>query len=178
MKNMIYAIKDLFQHFFNWHGRLSKQGYWYAWLGVFIVNMIFIFLLNNLYGIEINHFFSYAIILWNLITFFPMLFAVMRRYHDIGKAGWKAIIFYLLGKICFLLGIVLTCMTLLIFLFSAGVNVNMANFFKIMIFSILLFLIGGILFIWNIIFLLRPSNSKENVYGKPNPFCYNHKAKK
>ncbi len=173
MKNIIYAVKDLFCNFLNWHGRLSKQGYWYAWLGVFIVNILLLLPLNDLDVLQTNKIFFCAIRLWNVITFFPMLFAAMRRYHDIGKAGWKVIIFSVFGKISFFTGIILTSMTLLVFLFSAGADVNMSGFFRLMILSIFLLLIGGVLFIINIVFLLRPSDSIENTYGKPKPFCSN-----
>ncbi len=101
MKNIIYAVKDLFCNFLNWHGRLSKQGYWYAWLGVFIVNILLLLPLNDLDVLQTNKIFFCAIRLWNVITFFPMLFAAMRRYHDIGKAGWKVIILVYLVKLAF-----------------------------------------------------------------------------
>ena len=65
MKNIIYAVKDLFCNFLNWHGRLSKQGYWYAWLGVFIVNILLLLPLNDLDVLQTNKIFFCAISLWN-----------------------------------------------------------------------------------------------------------------
>lgn len=86
--------------------------------------------------------------IWNGIAFFPMLFAAIRRYHDFGKSGWRAIIFGILGKVFVLFGI--------------------------MVFII----VGTIFCILNIKFLLQPSDFEENAYGKPNPFHLNHKKQK
>lgn len=181
MKNIMYALKDVFKNFFNWHGRLSKKGYWFAWQGVFIVNIILFLLLQcvyDLYNMALYEFIFYSIMIWNGITFFPMLFAAMRRYHDIGKSGWRAIIFGILGKIFVLFGISIACTTILALIFSAGIPFNLSAFYHIMGFSLFFIIVGVVLCVLNIKFLLKPSNFKENAYGKPNPFYYNDKKQK
>ena len=181
MKSILYALKDVFKNFFHWRGRLSKKGYWLAWQGVFIVNVILFYLLHStydLYNITLYQAIFYSIILWNSITFFPMLFAAMRRYHDFGKAGWRAIIFGTLGKVFILFGIIIASFTILAIIFSAGIPVNMSAFYRIMAFSIIFIIVGAILCILNIKFLLQPSDSGENAYGKPNPCYFNDKKQK
>ena len=88
MKYMVYALRDVLRNSFNPHGRLSRAGYWWAWLAIFVINVILDIVKNTLYGAGILHMYRFVArgsLLWKIAVFFPMLFAAVRRYHDCGK---------------------------------------------------------------------------------------------
>ena len=175
MKYMVYALRDVLRNSFNPHGRLSRAGYWWAWLAIFVINVILDIVKNTLYGAGILHMYRFVArgsLLWKIAVFFPMLFAAVRRYHDCGKPGWLAVLIDVSGGICAVSGFVVGMITVLFFVFSAGVSVNMAGFLGLMAFSVLFLLAGITLCILNIVFLARPSDPRENVYGKPEPFYH------
>lgn len=175
MKYMVYALKDVLRNSFNPHGRLSRAGYWWAWLAVFVINVILNIVKHTLYGAGVLHmywFLVYGSLLWKIAVFFPMLFAAVRRYHDCGEPGWLAVLIDVSGRICAVSGFVVGVITVLFFAFSGGVSVNMAGFFGLMAFGVLFLLAGITLCILNIVFLARPSESGENVYGKQEPFYH------
>ena len=93
-------MKDLFAHYLNWKGRLSRAGYWWAWLGVFLIGLVF-----SLLGTFVHEAVSYLGDLWSLVTLLPMFFAAMRRYHDSGKPGWLALLLSVLTELFMLIGL-------------------------------------------------------------------------
>lgn len=185
MKNIIYAMKDLLRNYFNWHGRLSRAGYMWSWAGILAANVILTiiskavpfsaFFLNS-YHVLISEIMAYAICIWNIVMFFPILFATMRRYHDSGKAGWKALIFNVLSPVFITAGLFIGSFVLIAFVFAGGymvtadADVRMGKLFGFAALSAF-FLLTGIGFcILNLIYIFRQSDPKENAYGKPIPF--------
>ncbi|NBH73468.1 DUF805 domain-containing protein [Clostridiaceae bacterium] len=186
MKNIIYAMDDLFKNSFRWQGRLSREGYGWAWAGILAVNAglfsirkaaLFLTLFSRYsYGKQISQTLAYAIALWNAAAFFPLLSATMRRYHDSGKAGWKAILFNGLGVVFIVLGTLVGSLTIIGFVFSGGymvtadADIAMARLLWFGFFSILLLLAGTGFAVLNLKCVLCQSDPGENAYGKPAPF--------
>lgn len=200
MKSIICAMKDLFRNFFNWHGRLSREGYLWTWAGILAVDASLLFLRiavlfsaifsriaahfsaffsNYSYDGLISKIMTYLFAMWNAVIFFPIMFATMRRYHDSGKAGWKVILFNGLGLVFIVLGLFIGGFVVIGFIFAGGymvtadTDVSMSGLLGFAALSVLLLLAGGSLAILNIIHILRQSDPMENVYGKPIPFYSN-----
>ena len=165
MKSMISAVKDMFKHYFNWHGRLSRAGYWWGWLGITLISFIL-----NLLANFVEDDLSILVGIWSLATFFPLLFAAMRRYHDSGKPGWLAVIFNGLGTVFAALGIIgmfIGAATGLYYMVSQeGGSLTLA----IISFSGVFLIISLVLSILNLVFLLLSGTPGENAYGMPRPF--------
>lgn len=186
MKNIIYAMKDLFKNFFNWRGRLSKEGYGWTWAGILIVYIgliyireaaLFLALFSRYhYDKLISEIMRYVITTWNVVIFFPIMFATMRRYHDSGKAGWKVIIFNGLSVVSIVSGFFIGSFVVLAFVFAGGymvtadADVKMSRLLGFVALSAFLFLAGVGFAILNIKYILQRSDPMENVYGKPIPF--------
>ena len=185
MENIIYAMKDLLKNYFNWHGRLSRAGYMWSWAGILAVNasLIFIrkavlFLAFFLYPYDelISEIMTYAIRIWNIVMFSPILFATMRRYHDSGNAGWKAVIFNVLSPVFIASGLFIGCFVVIGFVFAGGymvtadANVNMSGLLGFAVLSVFLLLAGIGFCIVNIKYIFRQSDPEENIYGKPIPY--------
>ena len=163
MKSIVFAVKDMFKHYLNWHGRLSRAGYWWGWLGIAIISVILQFL-----GESVNDIFSTVLWVWGVVTFLPLLFATMRRYHDSGKPGWLAILFCALGNILVVLSLALFLGSLFAAYFATGDDGGMllALLSSAGIFAIL----ALVLSILNFVFLVLPGTPGENAYGVPRPF--------
>lgn len=73
--DFITAVKMFFMNYANFKGRSTRAEYWWAILGVAIINCILIWISPILYGL-----FYLAIII-------PQLAILTRRVHDIGKSG-------------------------------------------------------------------------------------------
>lgn len=164
MKSLGFAMKDLFAHYLNWKGRLSRAGYWWAWLGVFLIGLVF-----SLLGTFVHEAVSYLGDLWSLVTLLPMFFAAMRRYHDSGKPGWLALLLSVLTEIFMLIGLTVLIVSI------AGLSVGamdgepgaaVALFGTSGIFLVLM--LAGL--VVNFIMLVLPSTPGENRYGAPRPF--------
>lgn len=118
-----------------------------------------------------------------LRPFFPLLSATIRRYHDSGTPGWKAILFNALSLLFLIPGFFISSFTIIGFLFAGGYavtassSVNMAGLLKPGISGILFLSAGASFAILNIKTILRPSDPKENPYGKPTSFHPPHKTK-
>ena len=162
MNAILYATKDIFANYVNWHGRLSRAGYWWAWLGITLVNLVF-----SLLEGYVHPMFSYLEGIWSLVTFLPMLFATMRRYHDSGKPGWFALLLYILTQFFMVMGLGLMMLSL----FGASAGAADSNAILAVMGTggviMLLALLGSIL---NLIMLLLPSKPRANRYGEPRPF--------
>jgi len=186
MKNFIYAMKNLLKNFFNWRGRCSKKEYMWSWAGILAVNASLVCKKKILLFPAVFSVYSYqdliskimgsATLIWNIIMFFPILFATMRRYHDSGKAGWKALLFNGLSLICIVQGFVIGCLALVAVVFGGGYmvtggnDVHMSGLLKVVIPSAFIFLVGIGFAILNIKYILQPSDPEENRYGKLMPF--------
>ena len=183
MKSIICAMKDLFRNFFNWHGRLSKEGYLWTWAGILAVDASLLVLRKALlfsavfsgyscYQL-ISEITSYLFAIWHVVLFFPVLFATMRRYHDSGKAGWKVILINGLSLVFIVLGLFIGAFIVIGFIFSGGymvtadTEVSMSGLLGFVAVSVLLLLSGASLAILNIKHILRQSDPMENIYGKP-----------
>lgn len=183
MKSIICAMKDLFRNFFNWHGRLSKEGYLWTWAGILAVDASLLVLRKALlfsavfssyscYQL-ISKLTSYLFAIWHVVLFFPVLFATMRRYHDSGRAGWKVILINGLSLVFIVLGLFIGAFIVIGFIFSGGymvtadTEVSMSGLLGFVAVSVLLLLSGASLAILNIKHILRQSDPMENVYGKP-----------
>ncbi len=94
----------------------------------------------------------------------------MRGDPAAGWRGWLALLLGVPGRLLLVAGAVLGGITLLFFLFSAGAEVNMVGFLRLMGASVLLLFAGGALCIANLVLLLRPGDPGENAYGPPEPF--------
>lgn len=165
MKRVLFATGELFRGAFRWRGRLSREGYWQGWLGVMVVKVIL-----SVLACGGSDYLLYAAGIWNLAAFLPLLAGAVRRYHDAGRPGWLALLLGVPGRLLLVAGAVLGGITLLFFLFSAGAEVNMVGFLRLMGASVLLLLAGGALCIANLVLLLRPGDPRENAYGPPEPF--------
>jgi len=185
MKNIINSMKDLLKNYLNWHGRLSKAGYLWSWAGILAVNASLIFIRKAVhflafflypYDEPISKIMSYAILIWNIVMFFPVLFATMRRYHDSGNAGWKALIFSVLSPVFIVSGFFIGSFVIIAFMFAGGymvtanADVNLSRLLGYVALSAFLLLTGIGFGVLNLIYIFRRSDPKENVYGKPIPF--------
>lgn len=185
MKKIIYAMKDLLKNYFNWHGRLSREGYLWSWAGILAVNMILffirktvLFLASFLYSYEelISKIMTYATRIWYIVMFIPILFATMRRYHDSEKAGWKALVFIVFSPIFTAAGFLYLSIIAIAFVFGGGymvtaeADVPLGRLLVPAALSGFLILAGIGFGVLNIIYIFRRSNPKENKYGEPMPF--------
>ena len=186
MRNTINAMKNLFRNFFNWHGRLSKEEYLWTWVGILAVNVSLLFLrkavlfsvLFSIYSYYelISKIMTFIISIWNIVIFFPVIFATMRRYHDSGKAGWKVILFNGLSSVFLVLGLFIGSFLIIAFIFAGGymvtadIDVAMSRLLGFAALSCFLLRAGVSLAILNIIYVLQQSDPMENAYGKPTPF--------
>lgn len=181
MKNILYGFRDMLRQYAVCRGRLSRSGYWWAMAGVLIVDAALwslgrgALLLSAVVGVDwLLRAACYALTLWNLFLFLPVACASIRRYHDIGRPGWQAL---LLGGGSLLLlgaGLVLGVFLLLAAAFSGGwLDAGALESRKLMGYiGAWLGMLGGgvVLGIWNLYFLLKPSEPGENRYGVPVPF--------
>lgn len=185
MENILYAMKDLLKNYFNWHGRLSRAGYLWSWAGILTVNVSLIFIRKTVlfcafflypYDELISEIMAYAIGIWNIIMFFPILFATMRRYHDSGNAGWKALIFSVLSPVFIASGFFIGAFVVIAFVFGGGymvtadTDVKMAGLLGYAALSAFLLLSGIGFCILNILYIFRQSDPQENKYGNPIPY--------
>ena len=84
---MVDALKLYIQNYTNFNGRSTRSEYWYAALGIYVVDLVLL-LLGKVLVI-----FTILASLLSLATIVPSLAICIRRLHDIGKSGW----WYLLG---------------------------------------------------------------------------------
>lgn len=165
----MFAVKDFLQNLLNWHGRLSRAGYWLAWLFVLIADMVMrqLFIMTAVlfsHAVFTASFFIVGL-LWNVVMYFALLFAAMRRYHDSGKPGWLALIFDGFGRLCVAGGLICLLLAILIAGFSglqAAAN-GAAN--RLLNGALTTLLIGAVLCIIDFLFLIRRSDAGENAYG-------------
>lgn len=94
---MVDALKLYIQNYTNFNGRSTRSEYWYAALGIYVVDLILL-LLGKVLVI-----FTILASLLSLATIVPSFAICIRRLHDIGKSGW----YLLMGLIPAVGGIIL-----------------------------------------------------------------------
>ena len=164
MKSIVFATKDMFKNYVNWHGRLSRAGYWWGWLGITLITLIL-----NILAEAVSDVFGILVSLWGLATLLPLMFAAMRRYHDSGKPGWLSLLFSIVTSVLGGIALVLllgSAMTAIFMATGVGTGVFLALLSSAGIFG----LIALVLLIVNFVFLVLPSTPGENAYGMPRPF--------
>lgn len=163
-------IKDFLRNLFGWRGRLSRSGYWTLRLFIRFVNTVLIRLFMIITDFShhwiLNVSLPLVCLLWYIAAYFAQLFAAMRRYHDSGNSGWLALIFDGFGRLCVIgsigwLGF--------FFLLSGIGNVfpdDDRKFLRVLGGGVLVFAVGFILCIADLLLLIRRSDPEENEYGK------------
>lgn len=95
------AVRQVFNKYATFKGRARRSEYWWFVLFYCLV-LIAAALLDNLFGITIEHTFYGAIYcIAALVLFLPNLTVTVRRLHDINKSGWNILwgIIPLIGSI-------------------------------------------------------------------------------
>lgn len=173
MKKILYAMKDMLRQYFICRGRLSRAGYWQGTAGVLAVD----FVLGCLRRAALAWYPEYApavyygLAVWNGFWCLPLVCAAIRRYHDTGQPGWKALLGSAGSLLLLAAGITLGGFLLLALAFSGGFlgagereNRRLLGFVAACLGMIGA---GGGLGIWNLCCLVRPSEPGENRYGPP-----------
>lgn len=170
MEGSAFTVKGFLRNLFGWRGRLSRSGYWTLWLFVRFINTVLIRLFVSITDYShhwiLDAAFLLVCLLWYIATYFALLFAAMRRYHDSGNPSWQALIFDGFGRLCVRgsvgwLGF--------FFLLSGIGNIfpdDDRKFLWVLGGGFLVFAVGFILCIADLLFLIRRSEPEENEYGK------------
>ena len=81
------AVKAFFSNYVKFDGRSSRSEFWWAMLGIFIINILIGVLgaLSETIGGLVSMVFSLAIII-------PFIAIGIRRFHDLNKTGWLVIL--------------------------------------------------------------------------------------
>ena len=170
MERSAFTIKDFLRNLFGWRGRLSRSGYWTLWLFVWFINSVlgrvFAIIADSSHHEILDTTFPLVCLLWYIATYFALLFAAMRRYHDSGNPGWLALVLHGFRRLCVIgsvgwLGF--------FFLLSGIGNVfpdNDKKFLRVLGGGVLVFAVGFILCIADFLFLIRKSEPEENEYEK------------
>lgn len=164
MDKLVFATKDLFHNFVEFKGRLSRAGYWYAYLAYFIMAMIISVVSSGVKAPWISAIFS-------LVYFLPLVSAEVRRFHDVGKSG-KLLLGLILAKaalgIVFYVSFIATLISSIASIYVDGFPIGGFMFGLVS----LLAMIG--INIYEIIILATASDG-PNEYGKPVSFydCIN-----
>lgn len=181
MKTILYALKDMFRHYAVWRGRLSRAGYWWAVLGIVMVDLALWCLYSaalSLYPEAVPAVY-YGLAAWNGVCCLPLLCAGIRRYHDTGRPGWKALLAGVGSPLLLAAGVTLGAFLLLAMAFSGGfLGAGEAENRRLLGFvGAFLGMIGGgaALGVWNLSCLIKPSEPGENRYGEPVPFLHQKK---
>lgn len=83
------AIKSVFTKYATFSGRARRSEFWYFMLFNFLVSLV----------LSLIPFLSILSSLWALAVLIPTLAVTVRRFHDIGKSGWKYLYFLIPGLI-------------------------------------------------------------------------------
>ena len=83
------AIKSVFTKYATFSGRARRSEFWYFMLFNFLVSFV----------LSLIPYLSILSSLWALAVLIPTLAVTVRRFHDIGKSGWKYLYFLIPGLI-------------------------------------------------------------------------------
>jgi uncharacterized membrane protein YhaH (DUF805 family) len=91
------AIQSFFVNYANFHGRARRSEFWWITLFLFVSQLLVVIVDHMTIGQmtffnEKGH--SFLPLLWNLITFIPMLALWTRRLHDVGKRGYLLLLWF------------------------------------------------------------------------------------
>ena len=110
--NIITAYISWFKKYACFKGRSRRSEYWYGFLANTIVGWILQIIVFATYKGTISGLQEYnalllshpLLIIFNLVTFLPVLAAAVRRLHDTGRSGWYYFMMFvpLAGPIIFL----------------------------------------------------------------------------
>ena len=106
--NMVDAVKSVLSQYFGFSGRARRSEYWYWILATFLVAVV-IAIIELALGIS-NEGSGPISTIFSLATFFPGLAVTFRRLHDTGRSGWwvgafyLAIIFFVIVAVAMVLG--------------------------------------------------------------------------
>lgn len=158
MKNIIFATKDFFKNYFRLNARLSRAGYWWAFLGYLIIAII-CGILNKVFDTGL------FIAALQLLTFIPWFTATARRFHDCGRSTGFLILLYVLEFIFAVM--IFGSMVGVIF----GAYFESSSVFGGSLIAIAVGVIGTIVVgIVSFIGLVKASEPGANRWGEPNPF--------
>ena len=158
MNNIICATKDLLRNYFRLKGRLSRAGYWWAFLGYAILAVI-CSILNVILNVEI-----FTGIL-SLIFFIPWFTAAARRYHDCGRSTQFLVLLYVLQGVFGFLALGSTVAA------AFGVFSESAGIFGGSLIALAVGVIGTLVVgIVMLVGLVKSSDPGANRFGEPNPF--------
>lgn len=162
MYNIIYATKGLFRNFINFKGRLSRAGYWWAYLGYLILSVIVSIVAAVTDADWITTIFS-------LVFFLPLLSAAVRRFHDTGRSGVQILVLYLLYGV--FVGVMVFSLFSSIFTGIAGAaELTIFGLISIFVSFIGIIAVG----IYELVILASRGSAGENKYGLPRPFAMNY----
>lgn len=83
------AVTRFFKKYADFSGRATRAEFWYAYLAVFVFNMLFSIIVRA----SQSTLMSALSIIVSLVLLIPMLAVSWRRLHDIGKSGGYYFIF-------------------------------------------------------------------------------------
>ena len=160
---IIYATKCFFENYINFNGRLSRAGYWWAWLGLMILSL-FVCVFDAATDSSI------ASSIFGLLIIVPTIAAEVRRFHDVGKSAVTLAIIYLI-EIALTFFITIWSVFTIFVGASAAVS-DLANIMSVLT-SMIPLMIGAIAIliveVYKFIILISKSD-EPNVYGDPEPF--------
>lgn len=154
---ILYALKCMFENYINFNGRLSRPGYWWAYLGFVIINLI-ISSLSVMLEIPIIS------MIVSIVFFLPLLSSEVRRFHDIGKSGLAIFIIAALN----IVSVVATAFALVMIIIFAFANDDTQLYMYVALLAITVLTTIGTT-IYKIIMLAKQSDG-PNQYGDPIEF--------
>lgn len=154
--NLTVSTKDLFTNFFNINGRLSRAGYWWAFLAYIIISMV-VSAISNLANMDIIP------SILALAYIIPFYCAAVRRYHDVGKSGWMYFGICVASGILSIIAFMITV--------AAFAATMFGGFSPMFLIAFLFWIVSLAVQIFNYYILTRPSDKEANQYGNPVPFA-------
>lgn len=113
------AIQRFFRKYAVFHGRASRSEYWFAQLGLGIVNAVFTALwqishINPVLDSVVGSITGVLLTVWGFAVFVPSLALFVRRLHDVNmKGAWVAVplVFNFLAVVSLVIVSVITLMS-------------------------------------------------------------------
>ena len=165
------AIKTCFSKYVGFSGRASRPEYWWFVLFLFLGSIVFEVLDWSLFGVDpqTGQSQGYLSALFGLVTFLPAMAAGWRRLQDAGRPGWVI-----------LLPMLLTFVTMvMVFTGIWAFSIAETRIADPEVLRTPAAFVGGtgilvvtliqlILWVVTIIWLIKPSDPQDNIYG-PKP---------
>ena len=157
------AIKSVFSKYATFSGRARRSEFWYFMLFNFLVSLV----------LSLIPYLSILSSLWALAVLIPTLAVTVRRFHDIGKSGWKYLYFLIPGLIY--VGYLMYFIFTVAFPYIKDGNLDTELMTELLSSNVSSLVIIGVLgliaiitwIIW-IVWMARDSEPGENKWG-PNP---------